>query len=935
MDLLALGGRHVEGGVSAVEYYDPSAVFPLISSGLLARLPLRSLHWKSTTRPLRSISSLHVDLVPHERPRSLPLSSASTTDVPTSSKGRESNESREDGGTRPRIHDRAWTEPKTTPDAGAGTFQGPLKERRHQIPGLRQTPYLKIYLLRCDDNETYKATARKVLREWIKTITPSSSTAGPNAQENHDAFEWLIVHVLLPSSFTTPSTQGPGGQAVGSGTAAEKQGSTSRWPGKGSTTVLEKIRADFNGSSKSSLDRVAQLRLHETDIPPHLLPSSFGSTDARSDEGQQDHEAAWSGLISKFRSLILTSFDRRVGQYEEDIRQRDAQRHLPGWNFCTFFILKEGLARGFGSVGLLEDALVGYDELAAGLDMVARESVSEEGQIRGSTFLQYTEDLRRRAEAARAFEYRRRLHGDDADDKEQIPDAIIVLDDTNKKYRDLILSNQISLFDFRSYLFARQRSLLLRQANAWLSSADLRSKLKAENEMYDRRDSLDVYDHRYTPPGKATSSEDQEDLTVLAELSKRAVELLPTVARLMRADLWSGLQQSGDAETEENSQIVDNLVSSWTFAVSRQILAETASKVLILPPSVLDEGHMPNVKELPHGGKGSEPKMAMTEPKTIIHPGRQGSLTAHNEPRADRSIPDIIHPAPQSRPYAATSEPSRSGMEELAHYRAELYLFERSALKRLGSAHGWSADLGALYEVDLDASRLEDVSLEDDHSWAAKGKDPMERVPLAGIDDGLLRTALESEERFYRLYEVRPPDVDLPADCFPNSSHLDPLRSDLEALHRCPEDRISRGDIGGSGGLEVVRNRQAQGLWLMLISFLQSTRRLRKGRLLFRSTGTAVHRERLGLGRDLDAPDPRQMSQRARPQAGLDPCPSRTCCQSHDGRETGLLTTPRRPSYRCIILRLRSLYDRPSRRRCSPCRRLSDPTFGVLAGASL
>lgn len=527
--------------LAVVEYYDPSGVYPLISSSLLARLPLRNLHWKSATRPLRSITSLHVDVIPHERPSSQTLASASTSDVPGLAKVRTSTGSREEAATRPWIQGRASTEPKFAPDAGAGASKGPLKERRHQIPGLRQTPYLKIYLLRCDDNETYKASARKVVREWIKTVTPSSG-ASSNSQENHDASEWLIVHVVLPNSLTAAGGSGPGPQ---SGTA-EKQGGGPRWPGKGSSTVYEKIRADFNSSSKSSLDRVAQIRLHETDIPPHLLPDSVDSGDVQSGDGQQERENAWSDLISKFRSLILAPFDRRVAQYEEDIRQRDAQRHLPGWNFCTFFILKEGLARGFESVGLLEDALVGYDELAAGLDAVAREAVAEDGGMRGSIFLQYTEELQRRAEAARSSKEHTAL-GQDANQNEgsqnwEDGDEVVVpLDDTVKRYRDLILANQISLFDFRCYLFARQMSLLLRQANAWSFIVELRSRLKAEAELFKPRTEADEYQEPST--GKAASSDDQQDLLILAELCKRAIDFLPSAARIMRADLQNGFRR--------------------------------------------------------------------------------------------------------------------------------------------------------------------------------------------------------------------------------------------------------------------------------------------------------------------------------------------------------------------------------------------------------
>lgn len=276
-----------------------------------------------------------------------------------------------------------------------------------------------------------------MLREWIKThaSTPQSSGAA-SSQENHDAFEWLILHV------------------VQDGEAAEKTGS-SMWPGLGSTSVLEKIKADFNGSSKSSVDRVAQIRLPKP-----------GATQRPSELDDQLDD-----LVEKMKNSILTSFDLRVSQYEEDIREKDSQRSLPGWNFCTFFILKEGLARGFENVGLFEDALVGYDELAVGLDTAVREHVFGTSDKHGGTFLPFSKDWKEKAEKALgAISQGSANAGDDGHDsddsndsnEDENGDATVTaavdpddfpLDANKKPYREKILANDISIFDFRTYLF--------------------------------------------------------------------------------------------------------------------------------------------------------------------------------------------------------------------------------------------------------------------------------------------------------------------------------------------------------------------------------------------------------------------------------------------------------------------------------------------------
>lgn len=128
-----------------------------------------------------------------------------------------------------------------------------------------------------------------------------------------------------------------------------------------------------------------------------------------------------------------------------------------------------------------------------------------------------------------------------------------------------------------------------------------------------------------------------------------------------------------------------------------------------------------------------------------------------------------MHPAPvvasagaQASPYPPKNERLRTGIEDLAYFRAELYLLERNALKRLGSIRGWSADLASVYETEFGGvSNLQEVSLDDEdprtttNVSAATEPSSHWKGGTAGIDDKLLRDALENEDDFYRLYEVR------------------------------------------------------------------------------------------------------------------------------------------------------------------------------------
>lgn len=458
-----------------VEYHDPSGIFPLISRDLASRLPLRNLNWKSPSRPLRSIGALHVEFVP---------------DAQTEASESDKLQRVDSSGSRP-----------GAPSAA--------KERRHQIPGLRQTPYLKVFLLRCDDKDTYKASSRQLLRDWINDIAPpSQSSSAVNRSEDHDAAEWLILHVVIPDTIAASEPRWTAASKNDPDELVERPSSTTKWPGKSSRTVLDKIRADFTASSKSGPERIAQIRLQKKDVPPQLLPQTPVTQPYI--ESPQEQDNAWQDLIAKFKTLILMSFDLRVLQYEDDIREKDSQRALPGWNFCTFFTLKEGLARGFESVGLVEDALAIYDELSAGLDSALRDS--EPGAAQG-TFLGDLESQKKSLlEITNTQSDTAKLEQLTSQFRKTFDQP---LDLTNKDYRGEIVSSTISLFDFRSYIFARQRTLLLRLSAGSGSLQQARSS-------------------------SVKSNTKDDNLSFAAEVCKRAALFAATNARALRNGLTDG-----------------------------------------------------------------------------------------------------------------------------------------------------------------------------------------------------------------------------------------------------------------------------------------------------------------------------------------------------------------------------------------------------------
>ncbi|KAL1895935.1 hypothetical protein Sste5346_005034 [Sporothrix stenoceras] len=775
-----------------VEYYDPHGLYRLLAPGLLKRLPLRHLHWQSHSGPLRSIDTLHVELVSAES--NPPVAGGATARTVPKTTGSDAPPT-DDGFQTATVGGRQGSlesTPTTTAAASTSTSRPP--ERRHQIPGLRRTPYLKLLLVRCDDTDTYKSQTRAEIKDWVKKNTHQGSSGSSNRKasippvENHDAFEWMIVHVVLPNSqaYNQPRTSksSSGGDGTGSDSTTK---TTSRW-GKNSSTILERLRSDFNiaGDSKSSsssasastaaIDRVSQIRVGINDVPYELLPrvQSTGSgttppTGTGYVESEREAQAAWTDVVDKLKSRILASFDVRVSQYEDDIREKDVQRTLPGWNFCTFFILKEGLARGFESVGLVDDALVGYDELSVGLDTV----IQEQHALTASTLLSFTDDLKTAALKA--------INGGDGDDSEDSEETVnlqaatattgtsesaIPISATKKPYRDLILANNVSVFDFRCYIFARQIALLLRLGNAWATREELLTKLQEQQEATMHLTPAAAASHAAASTSTSSSSrlsDDPENLSMLAEICRRTLEFVPAVSQVMREDLLFSLTTDGETLPASSLQIIDNMVASFAFSIAQQILAQTSTRALPIPPSTMTLAS-DNTQEL---------KVSIPEPKTMMHPARTSSLETRGQQAptgrgAGGGRPPLspgIFPGPGQPQSAHDAESSsrflKAGLEDLAARRADLYMLSRNILQKGGEKLGWSngwSTAPVLSAVDDDNDEMEEVSLDDDapatSSPSPSSPSTSPSSPTAGIEDLLLRTALESNTGFYRLYEA-------------------------------------------------------------------------------------------------------------------------------------------------------------------------------------
>ncbi|WVN90958.1 uncharacterized protein L203_106203 [Cryptococcus depauperatus CBS 7841] len=299
---------------SPVNSSPSSSILYSAIAGVRAHLPLRNLHWKSSSRTsLRTIQEIDVELVE----------------------------------------------------------LGEVSSARGMAESVLDSPLVNMCFVVCEDAEIYKSQTRNFVRDWLSLLAARRAP--------HTA---LIVLVNPPS-------------------VVEKTGKSVWGKDKG---VLGKLKADFN---VGKVDRCIQLNL-----PPP----------------ETKDPAAWPELLNKIKESFVSAFDSAILEREEEVKRGEAQRLMVGWNFCTWFLLKESLAQSFELVNLPEDSLIVYEELEASfLQVVKEQNLSWIGKL-----------------------------GANGPNDDSLP----ILDTTVKPYREMLRNSAISIFDFRIYLFARQGILL-------------------------------------------------------------------------------------------------------------------------------------------------------------------------------------------------------------------------------------------------------------------------------------------------------------------------------------------------------------------------------------------------------------------------------------------------------------------------------------------
>ncbi|KAJ2391849.1 hypothetical protein H4S02_001114 [Coemansia sp. RSA 2611] len=237
------------------------------------------------------------------------------------------------------------------------------------LPGQDTGALLHIYLCEVSESEsdTRKAEVRARAKAW-------AARAG-----QHRGASWLVV-------------------VVAGGSDAQRLSAGPKFLNM-RATVFDRLRSEVGGKR----DGVVLLR--------------------------PDAVESWNAAVLALRDRAVQALEARAASLGDEIRRLDANRMLPGWNYCRFFVVKEQLAALFRALALHDAALAQYDELEA-------------------AFLQLLD--------ARALSWFSSFGGGGAGD-----DFADILDVQRKPYRRQIADNAISMFDFRMYLFGQQAQLLL------------------------------------------------------------------------------------------------------------------------------------------------------------------------------------------------------------------------------------------------------------------------------------------------------------------------------------------------------------------------------------------------------------------------------------------------------------------------------------------
>ncbi|KAK4306125.1 hypothetical protein Pmani_022031 [Petrolisthes manimaculis] len=182
------------------------------------------------------------------------------------------------------------------------------------------------------------------------------------------------------------------------------------------TTVLDKIKNDFGGKqAERCVSMVDPLK-----------------SDSRSME-------SWQTLLTKMRHLLMVAYNRALNKFEEAMRAERERRTEKSWSFCSYFLLQEELAQVFTLLALHDEALVQYDELDALFTQFVLNSAAGDTAPWLSMFGQPCERW----------------------------EGLHLTPSLDMGIQSKIRAREVTLLEFRNYLFQRQCALLTHLNKPW------------------------------------------------------------------------------------------------------------------------------------------------------------------------------------------------------------------------------------------------------------------------------------------------------------------------------------------------------------------------------------------------------------------------------------------------------------------------------------
>lgn len=137
------------------------------------------------------------------------------------------------------------------------------------------------------------------------------------------------------------------------------------------------------------------------------------------------HSPPHQDLLVRLRECVREGAEARVQAYEDEVSRSYLNRSSTSWLFAHFFALKEGMAFVFVQLGRRDMAIRFYDELHS--------TMMDRNERGNGVFC----------------------------DQQAAAVAVGVTNPEARNYRALLLENSITELDMRTYLFARQTSLML------------------------------------------------------------------------------------------------------------------------------------------------------------------------------------------------------------------------------------------------------------------------------------------------------------------------------------------------------------------------------------------------------------------------------------------------------------------------------------------